>query len=973
MRTMEHSPAKARDGRMTSPEASPQALNLEEQAAFDDLVERFNELEPAYSGSSILEKGSLERPKDFMYDAERDSRVQQQGGDALTGAMSTMTGEGYAAIYDGIGGAGELGAKSSGEAAIITNEFFDAYETPRTMQQAEAQMRALFIELSERLPEEERQSTAVVSRMWREDSGQMNVTIGSVGDSIAYAVDKQTGEARRLNDVDDMTKNAMSEELIDYAVETELDEMQTNALKDRLIDAMHDAVDAQDFMQKFSPIAAEHPGLAQYISETNYNTYRSERNIISRSLVNMSEYNIDTLNVLSFTLDPGEALVLTSDGISDPLSSAEIGKIVAGTGGTHERANALSLAAKNKLGPSMKDDDASVYIYELDPAEDAEARQLAAQKIALEQRIGRELDLYEDTSSRQNLLAGETSAMVGFDGEDAEARPKVKPARQSSRRESVARREIDELYRDPNKMIEKFEAGPLSIEDMNLFIKTARAWAVGRANNVASGESGDAGLWSLASHTDRFEDYKELSLDISEQYQGAYKAGDHITLNPGQIDNEAEELMQEFEGLTMGEARMIITTHVAAHEAGHAFLNGLGRATDQKNLINRRAHKGSAIYLATRPDMHITGHLNTDAGIFDERFAEGFAHLALNEMLAQMGATDDETRRIREQAVTSMEKSRTANHGDFSLDFISKLQHGQPFSEAKGSDHSKDRQFDVEIGYEIPLTDLEIIDVMEGMGDILRDGGVGAHINRTASPEGWENATEGVDSAIKLKLVESALERKMRFEGAERDKTLRGRAAKRVGSYASRFVESVRGQSYEQPISLRRERIDQFMTERMQGQNADMYSLVKTYKKARSIEGGSGYRTESNDDLTKVTEHAAFSTKEGMGAAVVSEELLRAEHDSFESMMVTVDSDNGSTIELGKGGGVSMIVKLDAAGQMSKYSIHNATKGSMNFTPRSPEWNRVKTEWEGKLSQLTGQLNKGTARGDNVLLERRAV
>lgn len=365
------------------------SVDSEKQARIQELREAlWNGSDPLKQSNYGFAKGEHSTDGATIYDHERSPQVIMAGQDARVNYGDPMTGEGFAGVFDGF--KRERGAEVSGEPAMASFDFFADRGVPRSMVDAEDEMRAMFAHIAETVPVEQRSSTALMSRTWRDSEGRLNVTIGSIGDSVAYMVDKETGDTVRLNDIDDGPTDMLNDQVFDYFENHDMwdDEAAQSEVKRAVAIAMSDGDNFESFVAMLHE--AGYGELADSVPENLYAMAFQQRNAISASLEGLHEENIDLVHVSSYKMEPGMRLVLTTDGVSDPLSHKDIGDIVGNNDPLYQVDKVLLERARAVHGVHEKDDDASVMLFEFDDEAEAQVQEILKELYALDAPVGDE-------------------------------------------------------------------------------------------------------------------------------------------------------------------------------------------------------------------------------------------------------------------------------------------------------------------------------------------------------------------------------------------------------------------------------------------------------------------------------------------------------------------------------------------------------------------------------------------------------
>lgn len=239
-------------------------------------------------------------------------------------------------VFDGVGGhAG--GARASRLARDHVARNLGSLSEGVSPQQAQDEFRRAFLDANQAVLSKahtegtDMGSTAVVAYIW-EGEGERKAIIGSVGDSRAYIFRDGTLEQVTLDD--NMVK-----------VWTNGDEQEARRIQTRL----NNVVNPNDPSQ----IAPDERDL--------YN----KRNRITQAIG--SEYI--TPNIYTVALQPGDRLLLTSDGITDNLTDHEIAEILAKHPTVQEAVEQLTIASRKRSNdpshPRHKQDDMSAVAAEI--------------------------------------------------------------------------------------------------------------------------------------------------------------------------------------------------------------------------------------------------------------------------------------------------------------------------------------------------------------------------------------------------------------------------------------------------------------------------------------------------------------------------------------------------------------------------------------------------------------------------------
>jgi hypothetical protein len=183
-----------------------------------------------------------------------------------------------------------------------------------------------------------------------------------------------------------------------------------------------------------------------------------------------------------------------------------------------------------------------------------------------------------------------------------------------------------------------------------------------------------------------------------------------------------------------GDERFIVFMHTMAHEAGHAALHGIG-----KSLVDdRNAHHPGLLatksFLVDYPEEGFTGHWNTDVYIREERFVEGYSHLALAGLLTILGYDEDEISSIRADCIlaTDVAGELGSNQVDFLDDITAKI---GPADKVKSSLES--RKYPGALGYEPFLISEDIIRQLKALAKLQEQIKRGEHAFSEPLPETW--------------------------------------------------------------------------------------------------------------------------------------------------------------------------------------------------------------------------------------------
>jgi serine/threonine protein phosphatase PrpC len=257
-------------------------------------------------------------------------------------------------VFDGIGGhaAGDKASQLTSERVAyhmqnireggtvhqaqeaIRNALIDANKTVLTQAQAEGNKMG---------------STAVAGYIW-EGQGERKAIIGSVGDSRAYIM--REGKLEQITLDDDMV-----------GVAAKGNEQEARALQKRLSETVDPS--------QLSPVEQ---GLY------------AQRNIITQHI---GKEQIDP-NMHAVDLQPGDKLLLTSDGVSDNLTDKEIATIIGesrdGEAAVRELIEVSKARSRNTLHPRHKADDMSAVVVDV-PSDGKESERAVGSGVRSEVQV----------------------------------------------------------------------------------------------------------------------------------------------------------------------------------------------------------------------------------------------------------------------------------------------------------------------------------------------------------------------------------------------------------------------------------------------------------------------------------------------------------------------------------------------------------------------------------------------------------
>ncbi len=351
---------------------------------------KLNEYEPISIGTGCIAKGDKQPSSASLVDMERSAFVRQKGDDAALQLVSTVTGEGVVAVFDGIGSE-PTGKESSGQVAFAVEEYFASAPMPRTVEQAEQQVKDALMHAGTILPVDRRKSTALVARLWRDASGVLQASIGGVGDSNAYRPEIEGS----INDPNDMvaleiTSRDIVASLTDNGIavneQNPAQAQQIRRATQILRNTVREATTLEDAMERFADAKQKYGTFMNLVpddvvSEAYYD-YDSSRNVAMFTMENVTDPEFAGVSVVTVALNPGERLAVTTDGV-DPLRSEGVNAVLEGAESAAAAATQLVVDARNYEGIGQNIDDTYAIVIEVTDEENQDFRKLLVDKQAL--------------------------------------------------------------------------------------------------------------------------------------------------------------------------------------------------------------------------------------------------------------------------------------------------------------------------------------------------------------------------------------------------------------------------------------------------------------------------------------------------------------------------------------------------------------------------------------------------------------
>jgi hypothetical protein len=151
----------------------------------------------------------------------------------------------------------------------------------------------------------------------------------------------------------------------------------------------------------------------------------------------------------------------------------------------------------------------------------------------------------------------------------------------------------------------------------------------GKTTDGNSEKSLSAGMVWRSTHDGVFDG--EFGVNVGEAYRsGTTRQAVEQRLQAGGINFDPQDVS------------LFIFLQITAHEAGHMIQNGVGEVIPKQAVGGEQAavpgpDRMSSHVLASKPDAMLTGNLKTDSRIYDERFAEGYGMLVVQEAAKLLG------------------------------------------------------------------------------------------------------------------------------------------------------------------------------------------------------------------------------------------------------------------------------------------------------------------------------------------------
>jgi len=253
----------------------------------------------------------------------------------------------------------------------------------------------------------------------------------------------------------------------------------------------------------------------------------------------------------------------------------------------------------------------------------------------------------------------------------------------------------------------------------------------------------------------------ETHYEVSPGTQGGHRQQTReLFVNPETIFNvgkfEADVKASKVE-LRPGDAKLLSLLTVMAHETGHALLSGVSNTrapqdAGEKHLAATRS------YLKRNPQLGFTGNWDNDVAIHEERFAEGYAMLVVDKVVATLGYSKRDAAKIK-QALSAGTELRGAK-GKNQLDHLKHVDADNSLHALVGEPQAGilDQSYDGNLGYGKPLTANEMIDQLVEHNSQLTNGG---QLDNGNDPKTWFTAVRSRQHRkIKQHLKKTVRERK---------------------------------------------------------------------------------------------------------------------------------------------------------------------------------------------------------------------
>lgn len=155
------------------------------------------------------------------------------------------------------------------------------------------------------------------------------------------------------------------------------------------------------------------------------------------------------------------------------------------------------------------------------------------------------------------------------------------------------------------------------------------------------------------------------------------------------------------------DAELLAYMGTVAHETGHAILAGVSEMTESKGSRGYLGLSASATFIRHNPQEGLTGTVESDTAIHEERFAEGYSRMVVSKIMEALGYEPSEISTV--MAVTLMQPSVRGGKGENQIDFIGYAKGGLAIHNQVKETATLDQKNAGLLGYGLPLSAQELV------------------------------------------------------------------------------------------------------------------------------------------------------------------------------------------------------------------------------------------------------------------------